>query len=160
MTDVTLGRKRKKAGLESAVLQSEDALDLIESEAIEAPKTFTYAYDDELGTVDFELTDGTPVTLRSPRTSQLLTVSSWMSTSEPEMRSNEMVIMRIAAVCAVRMGELARVSMAELLNKLDETNDLDDIKRLAIAVNCFRSELKRFFGDRDVRGAGAGVSDS
>jgi hypothetical protein len=162
MTDVMLGRKRKKTGIENAVIQPADTPKDIEPETIEKPKAFTYAYDDELGTVDFELTDGTPVTLRSPRTRDFLTVSSWLSTADAELQSDQMSILRMAAACMAKLGNgkaaLTHVTLDQLLDKLDETNDPEDITRLAIAVNCFRDQLERFFKRDRVRSPEATVS--
>jgi hypothetical protein len=159
MTDLTLGKRRKKPGIENAVIQVESIqLEPIAELETESDKSFTYVHDDEAGTVDFELTDGTPIRMRSPRTTQFLAVTSWLSTVDPEMRSDEMAVLRVAAACVVKMGKMTSVSMAQLLEKLDETNDIDDVKRLAIAVNCFQAELERFFKRNSIRSAGAGVS--
>lgn len=142
---------------EPAVDAAAIAIKATETEAIPAPSpsAFVYEYDDEAGTVDFELSDGTLVRLKSPTKKQLWAVTGWINSSGEDYRNDLMMMMKLAQVCVVKWGNLKAIAFDQMLEELEPA----DFKRLGAAVTCFRSGVEDFFKRLGMASTGAALSD-
>ncbi|AUT00891.1 hypothetical protein CLI64_11050 [Nostoc sp. CENA543] len=122
-----------------------------EVKAQPAPKTFDVQYDDVLGTVSFELSDGTPIVMKKPKTRQLLLMQSWLETVSPEYRSNGFVALKLASLCTVKFGDADHATFDQLADV-----DFEDCERVVKALECFRDVFEHL--QRKAGGVGAGSS--
>lgn len=114
-----------------------------ETEAIAkpTPNTFVMEHDDEAGTVDFELLDGTPIQLKSPTKKQLWAVTGWLNSAGEDYRSDVMLTLKLAQICVAKWGDRPSIGFDEMLDTIDPV----DFKRLGAAVSCFRDRMADFF---------------
>lgn len=116
------------------------------------PKTFQVNYDDEAGTVSFEMADGTPVLLKKPKTRQLLLMQSWLSSAPDEYKTNAFMVFKLASLCTAKYGKKKELTFDELLDL-----ELEDAERMAKALECFRDffeQLQRRVSDTGAEPAG------
>ncbi|WP_414579110.1 hypothetical protein [Anabaena sp. CCY 9402-a] len=96
-------------------------------------KTFEVQYDDEAGTVSFNLSDGTPVILEKPKTRQMLLIESWLSSVEPEYKTSAFTTLKLASLCTIKYGEATKISFDKIIDI-----DFEDCERVVKALECFR----------------------
>lgn len=99
---------------------------------------FKVEYNPDEGTASFELEDGTPVVMKSPKTRQLLRLESFISSADPEYRTDSFTAVKLASLCISKFGDKDSVTFDYLLDELDFT----DLERLAAALSCFRDKLE------------------
>ncbi|ALF55621.1 hypothetical protein ACX27_26715 [Nostoc piscinale CENA21] len=124
-------------------------------QVIEAPKTFAVQYDDEAGTVSFNLSDGTPVEMRKPRTRQLLLIDSWKSTADPEYVTTAFTALKLASLCVTKFGNANKVSFDELIDV-----DFEDCERVVKALECFRDVFDSLQARLNSQGAVTASNDT
>ncbi|MBD2168062.1 hypothetical protein H6G04_27125 [Calothrix membranacea FACHB-236] len=98
---------------------------------------FKVNYNPDEGIASFELKDGTPVVMKSPKTRQFLLLESFMNSAEPEYKSVSFMGVKLASLCITKFGNRDSVTFDDLLDELDFT----DLERLAAAISCFQDKL-------------------
>ncbi len=112
--------------------------EVFQSETVEESSEFKAEYDADAGIVSFELTDGTPVSMKSPKTRQFLLLESFMSTAEPEYRTNSFIALKLAALCITKYGKNPSISFDNLVDNLE----LQDTERLAAGLAFFQDKFE------------------
>ncbi|MGV0103971.1 hypothetical protein NSTCB13_02617 [Nostoc sp. DSM 114160] len=103
----------------------------------EESNKFEAVYNQDEQTVDFELTDGTPVQVKSPKAKQFLLLEGFIKSSPEEYKTDSFAILKLASLCITKLGKKSKVSFEELLEILE----LEDIERVAAAIGHFRDKL-------------------
>ncbi|MBD2060509.1 hypothetical protein H6F88_31705 [Oculatella sp. FACHB-28] len=106
----------------------------------EEPKEFEITQDEEAGIVSFELVDGTPVVLRSPKPKDFLLMNSFVKLADDEYKTEEMLGFKLITLCMTKYGSKNKVDFYEFL---DSVEDIEDLQRTATAFSFFRSNLER-----------------
>lgn len=112
--------------------------EVLQSETVEESSEFKAEYDADTGIVTFELTDGTPVAMKSPKTRQLLLLEGWISNVTEEYKTNSFIALKLAALCITKFGKNPSVSFDNLL----DTIEFEDMERLAAGLAFFQDKLE------------------
>ncbi|MEH1966756.1 hypothetical protein [Nostoc sp.] len=112
--------------------------EVLQSETVEESSEFKAEYDADAGIVSFELTDGTPIVMKSPKTRQFLLLESFMSTAEPEYKTNSFIALKLAALCITKYGKNTSISFDNLADNLE----FEDMERLAAGLAFFQGKLE------------------
>lgn len=107
---------------------------------------FKSDYDEEAGIVSFQLEDGTPVVMKSPKTRQFLLLEGFMKSVEPEYKTESFIAVKLASLCITKFGNKDKVTFDELLDELEIT----DLERVAEAIMCFQDKLSALTGKSDI----------
>jgi hypothetical protein len=99
---------------------------------------FTANYDPDNQTVSFELTDGTPVVMKSPKAKQFLLLESFAKQAEQEYLTDSFVMLKLASVCITKFGKKTSISFYDLVDSLE----LEDIERVVSCLGFFRDKLE------------------
>lgn len=107
---------------------------------VEAEDTslFTANYDQDNQVVSFELTDGTPVVMKSPKAKQFLLLESFAKQAEQEYLTDSFVMLKLASVCITKYGKKDSITFNDLVDNLE----LEDIERVVSALSFFRDKLE------------------
>ncbi|MFN6460550.1 MAG: hypothetical protein RMZ41_001715 [Nostoc sp. DedVER02] len=121
------------------VIEEVKELDKVEAALPEVEKSgeFQATYNQDEQTVDFELTDGTPVQVKSPKAKQILLLEGFINTAPQEYKTDSFAMLKLASLCVTKFGDKAKLSFEELLELLE----LEDIERVAAAIGYFRDKL-------------------
>ncbi|MEH1957665.1 hypothetical protein [Nostoc sp.] len=121
------------------VIEEVKELDKVEAALPEVEKSdeFQAVYNQDEQTVDFELTDGTPIQVKSPKAKQFLLLEGFLKNSPEEYKTDSFAILKLASLCMTKFGKKSKVSFEELLEILE----LEDIERVAAAIGYFRDKL-------------------
>ncbi len=101
---------------------------------IEKADEFQAVYNEDEKTVDFELTDGTKVQLKSPKAKQALLLNGFLKTAPEEYITTEMLMFKLASLCITKFGKKSKLTFEELLDILE----LKDMGRVVAAISYFR----------------------
>lgn len=99
---------------------------------------FEAQYNQEEGTVDFELADGTPVQVTSPKAKQFLLIEGFIKTAPEEYKTESFLIIKLASLCITKFGKKTKLTFDELLEVLE----VEDIERVAAAIGYFRDKFE------------------
>jgi hypothetical protein len=117
------------------------------------PMLFVMEHDDEAGTVEFQISDGTAVTLKSPTKRQLWAVTGWTNSASEDERSDLMLMLKITQICCIKWGDRPGISFDELSEQVEP----EDLPRLGAAIACFRDRLEPFFTRLRLASAGQAI---
>jgi len=98
---------------------------------------FKVNLDSDTQTVKFELTDGTSVEMKSPKTRQFLLLESFMKSAEDEYKTESFMALKLASLCITKFGDKDKVSFDELLEI-----EIEDVERVAASLGCFRDKFE------------------
>ncbi|MFS0515146.1 hypothetical protein ACEYW6_10535 [Nostoc sp. UIC 10607] len=112
--------------------------EVLQSETVEESSEFKAEYDADTGIVTFELTDGTPVSMKSPKTRQFLLLESFLNSAEPEYKTESFLALKLSALCIIKYGKNTSISFDNLIDNLE----LQDMERLAAGLAFFQDKLE------------------
>jgi hypothetical protein len=112
--------------------------EVLQSETVEESSEFKAEYDADAGIVSFQLTDGTPVVMKSPKTRQLLLLESFLNSAEPEYKTESFLALKLSALCIIKYGKNSSISFDNLIDNLE----LQDMERLAAGLAFFQDKLE------------------
>ncbi|MEA5603711.1 hypothetical protein [Nostoc sp. UHCC 0252] len=98
---------------------------------------FQAQYNPDEQTVDFELLDGTPVQLKSPKAKQFLLMEGFIQTAPEEYKTNMFVLLKLASLCMTKFGSKSKLTFEELLEVLE----VEDLERVAAAIFYFQDKI-------------------
>lgn len=106
-------------------------------ETVETDKKFEAQYNPDSGVVTFELTDGTSVTMSSPKTRQFLLLESFIRSAGEEYKTESFMALKLASLCISKFGAKKAISFDELLDTLE----IEDVERVAAALAFFQNKF-------------------
>ncbi|MBD2452248.1 hypothetical protein H6G76_35145 [Nostoc sp. FACHB-152] len=98
---------------------------------------FQAAYDPDNQTVSFELVDGTPVVMKSPKVKQFGLLESFIKQSPQEYLTDTFTLIKLASLCITKFGDKSSVSFDQLINTLE----IEDLERMVAGLGFFRDKL-------------------
>ena len=113
-----------------------------ETEVENTDNKFNAQYNPDEGVVTFELTDGTPVSMKSPKTRQFLLLDSFMNNSAEEYKTEAFILLKLASLCINKFGTKVSISFDELVDSLE----FKDVERLASAIAFFQDKFEHLSG--------------
>lgn len=116
--------------------------DIISLTQKEDSSEFSVEFNQEEGTVTFQLTDGTVVKMKSPKTRQFLLLESFIKSADEEYKTESFLALKLASLCITKFGTKDKISFEELIDTLE----IEDVERVAAAIVCFRDKLEYLAG--------------
>lgn len=110
-----------------------------EVEAISDGKVdeFQATYDPDNQIVSFDLTDGTPVVIKSPKVKQFCLLESFVKQSPQEYLTDTFTLLKLASLCITKYGAKTSVSFDYLIDNLE----IEDLERMVAGLGFFRDKL-------------------
>ena len=122
----------------SVVEESNNNVEVMEDiSSKETDNKFEALYDSDTGVVTFELTDGTPVSMKSPKTRQFLLLESFMKQSPEEYKTESFLALKLASLCINKYAGKSNISFEELIDILE----IEDVERVAAALTFFQDKF-------------------
>lgn len=109
----------------------------VTEEQKESNDEFQAEYNSDNQTVSFELNDGTPVILKSPKVKQFGLLESFVKQSPQEYLTDMFTLLKLASLCTIKYGKKESISFDDLVDNLE----IEDLERMVAALGFFRDKL-------------------
>jgi hypothetical protein len=133
----------KKNNKHNREQQIQDPPQVKQEDTVQQGDSFEAQFDEEAGAVEFELVDGTSITIKEPKAKAFLLMNSWMQNASEEYKSDQFAAMKLAHSCMVNYSHPEKGNKIPTFDEFLDELEVEDIERVGAALGCFRNVFDR-----------------